>query len=145
MKKKEKMQLTIEVLPDLNNSDTPNIAAELSRELGEAAKVQLTANKAPIIPTRGPDPGLLLQIISVTFAGIGTLIKLATLLKDIRKKKNSSTLIITNPKTGKTVKLSAADSLKRIEKKMLKVLEKEGIKVTFRVPSWFTVSCGHLF
>ncbi len=129
MKKNEKIQLTIEVLPDLNN-DTPGISAELTRELGEAAKVQLTANKAPMIPTRGPDPGLVLQIISVTFVGIGTLIKLAALLKDISKKKSGNTLVITNSKTGKTVKLSANDSLKRIEKKMRKVLKKEGIKVT---------------
>lgn len=129
MKENEKIQLTIEVLPDLNN-DTPAISAELTRELGEAAKVQLTANKAPMIPTRGPDPGLVLQIISVTFVGIGTLIKLVSLLKDISKKKSGNSLIVTNPKTGKTVKLSEADSLKRIEKKMRRVLKKEGIKVT---------------
>ncbi|NIM13970.1 MAG: hypothetical protein GTO45_18145 [Candidatus Aminicenantes bacterium] len=131
MKENEEIRISIEVLPHLNN-DTPGIAAELTRELGESAKVELITNKPPMIPTRSPDPGLALQFVSVTFAGIGILIKLAALLKDISKKKNGSTLIITNPKTGIAVKLSAADSLKRIERKLRKILKKKGVEMTFK-------------
>jgi len=131
MKENQEIQLTIEVLPDLNN-DAPDIAAQLTRELGEGAAVQLTANETPNISTRGPDPGLVLQVINVAFAGIGILIQLAKLLNDISKNKSGNTLIVTNSKTGRTVKLSAADSLKRIEKKMRKVLDKEEIEMAFK-------------
>lgn len=82
MKQNEEMQITIEVLSHFHN-DTHGIALELTRELGESAKVELIDNKTPMIQTRGPDPGLALQLVSVAFAGIGVLIKLAALLKDI--------------------------------------------------------------
>ncbi len=131
MKESEEIQLTIEALPDFDN-DTPRIAADLTRELGETAKVQLIAAETPLVVTRGLGPELALQIISVAFAGIGTLVQLAKLLKDIGEKKNSHTLVITNPKTGNTVKLSPSDSLKRIEKKMRQVLKKERIEMTFK-------------
>lgn len=131
MKENEEIQLAIEVFPDFDN-DTSRIAADLSRDLGETAKVKLTVNETPRVVTRGLGPELALQIISVAFAGIGTLVQLAKFLKDIGEKKKSNTLIITNPKTGNTVKLSAGDSLEKIEKKMRRVLKKERIKMTFK-------------
>ena len=131
MRENQEIQLTIEVLP-VQGNDMPGIAARLRRELDEAAEVQLTANETSKISTRGPDPGLVLQVINVTFAGIGLLIQLAKLLYDISKEKSGNTLIVTNSKTGKAVKLSGTDSLKRIEKKMRKVLDKEKIEMTFK-------------
>jgi len=115
-----------------NRNDTASIAAKLDQELGEAAKVQLTTKELPKLPTRGVDTGVVLEVISVALAGIETLILLAMLLKDIIKTKTGSTLILTNPKTGKKAKLLETDSLKKIEKKIRKVLGRGEVKVLLK-------------
>ena len=131
MKTSDERQLMIEILSG-NSNDTAVIAAELDRELGDAAKVQLTSKESPVVNTRSVDPRLVLEVISVTLAGVETFILLAMLLNDLNKKKSGHTLMLTNPRTGKKVKLLETDSLKKVEKKIRKVLEKEKVRVSLR-------------
>ncbi|NIM10452.1 MAG: hypothetical protein GTO45_00535 [Candidatus Aminicenantes bacterium] len=124
MGKSKEMKLTIEVLSG-DSSDAAVIAEELERELGEAAKVQLTAKKDTEISTRDGDLGLILQVITVTLFASQTIIMLASHLKNIKKKRKDTLITITDPQTGRKVQISENDPLEKVEKEIQKVLKKK--------------------
>jgi hypothetical protein len=114
------IKLDIEVFSD--DSDISIIAEELENGLREEAKVHITEKEISDIVFRGADSIFLLQIINVSLFSIQTVVLLAGLIYQIKKRKMGTTFTIKNPKTGQKVRVSESDSMMKVRKKIFKLL-----------------------
>jgi hypothetical protein len=131
MKSNQTITLRIEALPvfSINTGDT---ATEIAKQLMGEASVSLINKDSVYLATRGLPADQILQIISITFTGVGLILKLVKLLKEIMTKSSSTVLLISCPENNERIKIIKTDSLNRIEKKLRRLLKTKSIQMSIK-------------
>ena len=118
--------LVVTVLSD-DAADAPALAEQFKRQLSDAGSVRLSAQKAPDLPGRGFDPAATMEVIQLTVAALGAVTAVAQALNCFKTERPAVQIVIANPGTGQSVRISGADSVGAIQKKLNGVTGKPGL------------------
>ena len=118
--------LMVTVLSE-DTADAHVLAEQLKEQLGDAGSVRLSTQPAPDLPGRGFDPAATMEVIQLALAAIGTATAVAQALTSFKSERPAVQIVIANPGTGQSVRISGADPVGVIQKKVDAVTRKRGL------------------